>query len=132
MPSISLDHPQAATAGASSTSASQLTIAQALKLKKAGAEFESMLLANWWKSMKESGIGEEESTDPGHDTLDQMGIQALCSAVASGGGLGIGAMLVRGLLSNAAHNGTLHPEPAKPGTPALGQSQPSAEAASTV
>lgn len=61
-----------------------------------------MLLAKWWSSMKESGLGEQDdSTDPGHDTLDAMGIQAMSSAVASRGGLGIGAMLVRSLLSNA-------------------------------
>ena len=72
------------------------------KLKRAATEFEAMLLAKWWSSMKESGLGEQDdSTDPGHDTLDAMGIQAMSSAVASRGGLGIGAMLVRSLLSNA-------------------------------
>ncbi len=72
------------------------------KLKRAATEFEAMLLAKWWSSMKESGLGEQDdSTDAGHDTLDAMGIQAMSSAVASRGGLGIGAMLVRSLLSNA-------------------------------
>ena len=72
------------------------------KLKRAATEFEAMLLAKWWSAMKESGLGEQDdSTDPGHDTLDAMGIQAMSSAVASRGGLGIGAMLVRSLLSNA-------------------------------
>lgn len=70
------------------------------KIKKAGTEFEAMLLAKWWSSMKESGLGGDDETDPGHDTLDEMGIQAMSTAVASGGGLGIGAMLVRSLLSN--------------------------------
>lgn len=75
---------------------------QVRKLKKAATDFEAMLLAKWWSSMKESGLGEEDdSTDPGHDTLDNMGIQAMSSAVASRGGLGIGAMLVHSLLSNA-------------------------------
>jgi Rod binding domain-containing protein len=72
------------------------------KLKRAAAEFEGMLLAKWWSSMKDSGLGAaDDSTDAGHDTLDAMGIQAMSGAVASRGGLGIGAMLVRSLLSNA-------------------------------
>jgi Rod binding domain-containing protein len=75
---------------------------QVIKLKKAAYQFEGMLLAKWWSSMKDSGLGEQDdSTDPGHDTLDDMGIQAMSGAVASRGGLGIGAMLVRSLLSNA-------------------------------
>ena len=75
---------------------------QVRKLKKAATDFEAMLLAKWWSSMKDSGLGEDDdSTDPGHDTLDNMGIQAMSGAVASRGGLGIGAMLVRSLLSNA-------------------------------
>jgi len=75
---------------------------QVRKLKKAATDFEAMLLAKWWSSMKESGLGAgDDSTDPGHDTLDNMGIQAMSSAVASRGGLGIGAMLVHSLLSNA-------------------------------
>src|SRR5215467_8869426 len=79
---------------------------EVLKLKKAGSEFESMLLAKWWSAMKDSGLGSEEnSSDPGHDTLDEMGIQAMSTAVASRGGLGIGAMLVRSMLSNPREQG---------------------------
>jgi Rod binding domain-containing protein len=70
------------------------------KIKKAASEFEAMLLAKWWSSMKESGLGDADNSDPGHDTLDEMGIQAMSTAVASAGGLGIGAMLVHSLLSN--------------------------------
>jgi Rod binding domain-containing protein len=75
------------------------------KLRKAAAEFEAQLLSSWWTTMKQSGMsGEDEDSDPGKDTLDQLGMQAMSSAVANGrGGLGIGDMLVRSLLSN-------HPE----------------------
>jgi Rod binding domain-containing protein len=70
------------------------------KLRKAASEFESLLLANWWSTMKEGGLsGGEEDSDPGKDTLDHLGIQAMSTAVANRGGLGIGAMLVRSLLS---------------------------------
>jgi Rod binding domain-containing protein len=75
------------------------------KLRKAAAEFESQLLSSWWTTMKNSGMSaDDKDSDPGKDTLDQMGIQAMSSAVANGrGGLGIGDMLVRSLLSS-------HPE----------------------
>jgi len=75
------------------------------KLRKAAAEFEATLLSSWWSTMKQTGMsGEDEDSDPGKDTLDQLGMQAISSAVANGrGGLGIGDMLARSLLSN-------HPE----------------------
>jgi Rod binding domain-containing protein len=75
------------------------------KLRKAAAEFEAQLLSSWWTTMKNSGMaGDDKDSDPGKDTLDQMGMQAMSNAVANGrGGLGIGDMLVRSLLSN-------HPE----------------------
>jgi len=75
------------------------------KLRKAAAEFEAQLLSSWWTTMKNSGMsGKDEDSDPGKDTLDQLGMHAMSSAVANGrGGLGIGDMLVRSLLSN-------HPE----------------------
>lgn len=77
------------------------------KVRKTASEFESLLLANWWSTMKEGGLsGGEEDSDPGKDTLDHLGIQAMSAAVANGGGLGIGAMLVRSLLSKVEpHDG---------------------------
>ena len=93
------------TALTQSVAAPQADPPQVAKLKKAASEFESMLLAKWWSSMKESTLGaDDDSSDPGHDTLDQMGIQAMSSAVASRGGLGIASMLVHSLLSNTRAN----------------------------
>jgi Rod binding domain-containing protein len=94
------------------------------KLRKAAAEFEATLLSSWWTSMKEGGLSSgEEDTDPGKDTLDQLGMQAMSAAVANGrGGLGIGDMLVRSLL-------TTHPEIAgtAPKAGGIAASQHSAE-----
>lgn len=88
-------HPGAAPAKAG------LGSADIEKLKKAASEFEAMLLSSWWSAMKESGLSSgDDSFDAGRDTLDQLGMQAMSSAVAEGGGIGLGAMLVRGLLSN--------------------------------
>jgi Rod binding domain-containing protein len=71
----------------------------AIKLRKAAAEFESMLISNLWKSMK-SSLGEsseDDSTDPSHDILDDWGIRAMSSAVANAGGLGIGKLILKDL-----------------------------------
>ena len=71
------------------------------KLRKAAMEFESMLLSKWWSAMRDSGLSGSDETDPGHDTLDQLGMQALSTAIAGSGGIGLGAIMVRDLLSNA-------------------------------
>jgi Rod binding domain-containing protein len=100
----------------SNTIASQLHQPAALdspagqaKLRHAASDFEAMLLSKWWSSMKDSGFGDSDQTDPGHDTLDQLGMQALSSAVAGAGGIGLGDMLVRGLLSNVARGNANDP-----------------------
>lgn len=90
-------------AQATSPRASALVHRHALelkKLKKAASEFESMLISSWWNTMKQSGLpGTDEDTDPGKGTLDQMGINALSSAIANGkGGLGLGNMLVHSMM----------------------------------
>jgi Rod binding domain-containing protein len=71
------------------------------KLRKAATEFESMLLSKWWSAMRDSGLSGSDETDPGHDTLDQLGMQALSTAIAGSGGIGLGAIMVRDLLSNS-------------------------------
>ncbi len=73
------------------------------RLRKAAAEFEATLVSSWWSAMKDSGLSGDEDSDPAKDTLDQLGMQALSSAISSGKGLGIGEMLVRSLLET-------HPE----------------------
>lgn len=82
-------------AGPAGTASSPAQNAQLLKLKKAATQFEAMLLQKWWSSMKESGLGQDDDSDPGAGTLDTMGTQAMSTAVASAGGVGIAAMLVR-------------------------------------
>ena len=70
----------------------------AQKLRTAAGEFESMLLANLWKSMKSSfAASDDDPSDPAHDTLEDMGIQAMSSAVGKAGGLGIGKLILKHL-----------------------------------
>jgi Rod binding domain-containing protein len=75
------------------------------KLKKAAGEFESMLLASLWKSMKHS-FGTEEDTDtqsdPAHGTLDDWGIEIMSGAVGKAGGLGLGKLILEHLSPKGA------------------------------
>ena len=67
------------------------------KLAKAAQEFESILLASWLEKMNQSFVGSEESQDPAHDTVSSLGTQAIASALAARGGIGIAGMLLRQL-----------------------------------
>jgi Rod binding domain-containing protein len=87
-----------ATAGGAEATARKLSPVQEAKLKKAGAEFESIMLSTFWKSMKGSFADEDEdSTDPAHDTLEDMGVQAMSTAVGKAGGLGLGKLILKHL-----------------------------------
>jgi len=72
------------------------------KLHKAAAEFESLLLSNLWKSMKSSlastdSDSDSDSDDAGHETLEELGIESMSSAVGKAGGLGIGKLILKHL-----------------------------------
>jgi Rod binding domain-containing protein len=67
------------------------------KLQKAAGEFESMLLASMWKSMKQSFGTTEDASDPAHGTLDDWGIEIMSGAVGKAGGLGIGRLILNHL-----------------------------------
>ena len=72
------------------------------KLHKAAAEFESLLLANLWKSMKSSlastdsdSDSDPDSGDAAHQSLEELGIDSMSSAVGKAGGLGIGKLILK-------------------------------------
>jgi Rod binding domain-containing protein len=67
------------------------------KLKKAAGDFESILLASMWKSMKQSFGSSEAESDPAHGTLDDWGIEVMSNAVGKAGGLGIGRLILNHL-----------------------------------
>ncbi len=67
------------------------------KLAKAAREFESILLQNWLEKMNHSFAGSEQSQDAAHDTISSLGTQAISTALAARGGIGIAGMLLRQL-----------------------------------
>jgi Rod binding domain-containing protein len=69
-----------------------------MRLKQAAGEFEGLLLSNLWKSMKSAFASPDgDSDDPAHETLDDMGVQAMSNAVGKAGGLGLGKLIVNHL-----------------------------------
>jgi Rod binding domain-containing protein len=99
--------------GKSSQSSSVSNTPAGRKLLQAAGEFEGMLLSSLWKSMKSTFPSDDDSTDPAHDTLDDMGIQAMSNAVGKAGGLGLGKLILKHLepalaksqAQNAMHSG---------------------------
>ncbi|MBZ5628023.1 MAG: rod-binding protein [Acidobacteriia bacterium] len=86
------------TGGISNPTATQPAPGQSasrLKLRKAASEFESILLSSLWKSMKTTVAGADDSG--AGETLSDLGIQAVSSALARAGGLGIAKLIVRAL-----------------------------------
>jgi Rod binding domain-containing protein len=68
---------------------------EAPKLAKAAQEFEAVLLSHWLEKMQQTFSNSDQSGDPAHDTLASIGTQAVASALAARGGIGIGNMLRR-------------------------------------
>jgi Rod binding domain-containing protein len=91
--------------GESAQSSSLSNTPATRKLRQAAAEFEGMLLSSLWKSMKSTFASpDDDSTDPAHDTLDDMSIEAMSNAVGKAGGLGLGKLILKHLepmLANA-------------------------------
>ena len=68
------------------------------KLRKSAGDFESILLASMWKSMKQSfGDSDTGESDPAHGTLEDWGVEIMSSAVGKAGGLGIGKLILKHL-----------------------------------
>lgn len=67
------------------------------KLKKSAQEFESILLQSWLEKINQSFVGSSENQDAAHDTISSLGTQAIATALAARGGIGIAAMLLRRL-----------------------------------
>lgn len=58
-----------------------------------------MLLSSLWKSMKSTfaASDDEDTSDPAHDTLDDMSINTMAGAVGKAGGIGLGKLILKHL-----------------------------------
>ena len=75
------------------------------KLQKSAREFEAILLQGWLEKMNHSFLGAEESQDAAHDTVSSLGTQAITTALAARGGIGIAAMILRQLPPASSDSG---------------------------
>ncbi len=91
-------------AHSSSTSASRGD-APSPKLVKAAQEFEAILLSSWLEKLQGTFAGPDDGTDPAHGTLSSMGTQAIASALAARGGLGVARILLQHLAKPHAGTG---------------------------
>ena len=77
---------------------------QTAKIRQAAQEFESILLHSWWQSMTESfGSPFDLEGDSAAESLGDWGLQAMSSAIAASGGIGIARMLLEKLHLEPAH-----------------------------
>ena len=82
------------------------------KLKKAAGDFESILLASLWKSMKESFKDPKaDDSDAASGTINDWGIEVMSGAVGKAGGLGIGNMIIKHLEPVPGGQPPAKPEP---------------------
>lgn len=92
-------------------SASQDNSAEHRKLSNAAEQFEGMLLQELLKPMKQHGIGQQEEEDDGDssgfgDTLSSYGTEAMATAIAHSGGLGIARKIVTQVEGEKARHST--------------------------
>jgi Rod binding domain-containing protein len=71
------------------------------KLVKAAHQFEALLLQNLLEKMNQGLWGDSQSLDPAHDTVKSLGTQAIATALAARGGIGIANMILRQLQGKA-------------------------------
>ncbi|HVO57222.1 MAG TPA: hypothetical protein VMT51_05930 [Dongiaceae bacterium] len=72
---------------------------QGRKLRKAAGEFEAQLMSSLWKSMKSTFS--DDDTDPASQSLQDYGMDMMCTAVGKAGGLGIGKLVIHALAAKS-------------------------------
>lgn len=87
---------------------------QALKLHQACQQFEAILLNTMWSELQNDPLASSDDSDAGGGSLKSLGMQAMSSAIAGQGGLGLGAMLEKSLSPQSDS-----PQPAAAATAAL-------------
>lgn len=70
---------------------------QQQKLEKAAHEFEGMLISSLWSGFQNDPMTAPDDSDPGADSIKSLGLQAMSSALAAHGGLGLANMIVHQL-----------------------------------
>lgn len=77
------------------------------KIESSAKQFESILLASWLESAEKSfatvpGGDGDENADPGKNQFQSYAMQAVATSLVNAGGIGIAAMIAKGLTQAAA------------------------------
>lgn len=87
------------------------------KIEKSARDFESILIGQWLDQAEKSFAtvpgSDPDQTDPGHDQLQGIATQSLAQAMSKSGGLGIAAMIAKGLEKNLDHASSAAQDAAK-------------------
>jgi Rod binding domain-containing protein len=87
------------------------------KIEKSAHDFESILIGQWLEQAEKSFAtvpgSDPDQTDPGHDQLQGIATQSLAQAMSKSGGLGIAAMIAKGLEKNLDHASSAAQDAAK-------------------
>lgn len=73
------------------------SVPAAAKSEKAARDFECILLTSLFDSLQKSFAFDPQDQSPGASDYRTMGTQALATAVAGGGGIGIARLILRHL-----------------------------------
>lgn len=87
--------------------------AQRTKFDKVTRQFEGILINSLWSEFQNDPMAETDDSDAGGDTMRSMGVQAMSTALAAHGGLGLAGMIEKQLGGQV------------PGTPSATPSTPS-------
>lgn len=71
---------------------------RAQKLRRSSQEFEALLVSSWWQQMQQTFTDPGDDSDPGSETMQGMGIQAMAMGMAKSGGIGLARMMYHQLL----------------------------------
>ena len=78
---------------------------QKLKIEKCAREFEALLLQGWLQKAEQSFAtvpgADDDSDSAGQSTMTNLGVQALSGALAASGGIGLGAIIEKAMLTLA-------------------------------
>ena len=97
------------------------------KIDKGAREFEAVLVGSWLQQAEASFAtvpGADDDQDPGGEQMMSLGVQSLSTAMAAGGGIGIGKMIAKAMHAAAEKADGQPPDSSQPAgnVPAAGSS----------
>lgn len=105
----------ASTANQVSKQAQQSAGTDSQKIQRSASDFEAILLTSWLQTAEKSfatvpGGDDDPSSDPGKSQFQSYAVQAVASALTKAGGIGLAAIIAKGLEKAAGTGQPAEPE----------------------